>query len=137
MQISGLPASGAFTSTDVLAIDVEENGVKKTYKLTGATLAAALAGIGNYLTTGDVVNNLTSTATDKPLSAAQGKDLNEKKVGIGPNTSSVVAQQSITPSFQLQIWSHGNVGDYVISFGSNGIYLYDINTQSDIWHISP
>ena len=45
---------------------------------TGQRIAAALealSGFGAYLTTADVVNNLTSTATDKPLSAAMGKAL--------------------------------------------------------------
>lgn len=45
---------------------------------TGQRIAAALenlAGFGSYLTTADIVNNLTSTATNKPLSAAQGKAL--------------------------------------------------------------
>lgn len=47
---------------------------------TGQRIAIALenlAGFGAYLTTADVVNSLTSTATDKPLSAAQGKELND------------------------------------------------------------
>lgn len=42
MQISGLNPSAQFSATDVLAIEI--NGV--TYKLTGATLAAALANLG-------------------------------------------------------------------------------------------
>ena len=47
---------------------------------TGQRIAAALealSGFGAYLTTADVVNNLTSIATDKPLSAAQGKALSD------------------------------------------------------------
>lgn len=39
----------------------------------------------------DIVNNLTSTATDQPLSAAQGKALNDampKIIGIGGRTDS-------------------------------------------------
>jgi hypothetical protein len=44
---------------------------------TGAsTAAAALAALGGVAVT-DIVDNLTSTATDKPLSAAQGKQLND------------------------------------------------------------
>ena len=78
MQISGLSASNTFSATDVLAIEINVNGVEKTYKLTGATLAAALASIGSYLKTTDVVNNLTSTSTTAPLSAAQGKALNDQ-----------------------------------------------------------
>lgn len=46
MQITGLPQSGAFTGTDVLAIEI--NGV--TYKLDGATLATAIASIGSLVT---------------------------------------------------------------------------------------
>lgn len=46
MQITGLPQSGAFTGTDVLAIEI--NGV--TYKLDGATLATAITSIGSLVT---------------------------------------------------------------------------------------
>lgn len=48
---------------------------------TGQRIAIALehlAGFGAYLTTSDVVNNLTSTATDKPGSANMLKTLNDK-----------------------------------------------------------
>ena len=45
MQISQLYPSNAFSNDDVLAIEI--NGV--TYKLTGATLAAALQSIGDYV----------------------------------------------------------------------------------------
>ena len=45
MQIHNLPASGQFSSDDVLAIEI--NGV--TYKLTGQTLAAAVKSIGSFL----------------------------------------------------------------------------------------
>ena len=48
---------------------------------TGQRIAIALenlAGFGNYLTSGDVVNNLTSTDPTKVLAAPQGKALNDK-----------------------------------------------------------
>lgn len=48
---------------------------------TGQRIAAALenlAGFGAYLTTADVVNSLTNTATDKPGSANMLRVLNEK-----------------------------------------------------------
>lgn len=75
MQINDLPTSYTFASDDVIAIEIND----VTYKLTGATLASALKAIGYYLVSGDIVNNLTSTATNKPLSAAQGKALNDAK----------------------------------------------------------
>lgn len=56
---------------------------------TGQRIAAALealSGFGAYLTTTDVINNLTSTATNKPLSAAQGKALNDMITGISAVT---------------------------------------------------
>lgn len=55
---------------------------------TGQRIAIALenlAGFGAYLTTSDVVNDLTNTATDKPLSAAQGKALNDNITTINSN----------------------------------------------------
>ena len=45
---------------------------------TGTEYASTGTG-GDVLHTSDVVNNLTSTATNKPLSAAQGKALNDSK----------------------------------------------------------
>lgn len=47
---------------------------------TGQRIAAALenlAGFGNYLTTGDVVNNMDNTDPTKVLAAPQGKALND------------------------------------------------------------
>lgn len=46
-------------------------------------------------------------------------------------------QQSQSPSFPLQIWTIGSEGRYVVSFGSGGIYLYDLTTGADVWHIAP
>jgi hypothetical protein len=46
--------------------------------ITPAALNNMENGISAALTTVDVVNNLTSTTTNKPLSAAQGKALNDK-----------------------------------------------------------
>lgn len=70
MQISELPASGAFTSTDVLAIDVEENGVRKTYKLTGATLAAALEGMSVGRAAKTDLTSIIATGTTNTTGAA-------------------------------------------------------------------
>ena len=39
--------------------------------------------IGQPILKSEVVNNLTSTNVDKPLSAAQGKTLNNKMIGVG------------------------------------------------------
>ena len=65
MQISQLPASSSFSSSDVLAIEI--NGV--TYKLTGATLAAALQSIGGPLS---VANGGTGADTVQGARVALG-----------------------------------------------------------------
>lgn len=69
IQIHELPTAGSFAGDNVFAIDVEENGAYKSYKLTGTALAAALSSIGNYLTTSDLplaVNKGGSGLTDSP-----------------------------------------------------------------------
>ena len=60
MQIRDLQSTSTVESTDYL---VKEQSDGMTQKIT----------VGDF-----VVNDLTSTLTDKPLSAAQGKALNEK-----------------------------------------------------------
>lgn len=67
MQISQLPASNSFSSSDVIAIEI--NGV--TYKLTGATLAAALKTIGSYAKTdnasANALVNALAVGADTPV----------------------------------------------------------------------
>lgn len=63
---------------------------------TGATTAAAaLAALGG-LSPSDVVNNLTSTSTTAPLSAAQGKALQDGKVAKTGDT--MTGTLNLTPS---------------------------------------
>ena len=54
---------------------------------------------GNLLENTDVVNALTSSETTKPLSAAQGKVLNDKILGINKHITSM---RYVTKVFQLQ-----------------------------------
>lgn len=64
---------------------------------TGQRIAIALenlAGFGDYLTTSDVVDNLTSTATDKPLSANMGRALNDK-IAVITGTSGASISDSV------------------------------------------
>lgn len=82
--------------------------------------------INRILTPVDVINNLTSTAIDKPLSAAQGKALNDK----------TLKKNSYTTEFDVSVASSGchfycdRIGktifiDIVINFTS----AVAINTQ--------
>lgn len=69
----------AITASDELVVyDAESGtGVEPTKKVTGSNLASSVKTLGSLLGTSDVVNDLTSTATDKPLSANMGKTLND------------------------------------------------------------
>lgn len=78
MRITNLPTSSSFASNDVLAIEV--NGV--TYKLTGATLAAAVKSIGDYVTSDDVV----TTTTDGLMLSSDKVKLNGIAAGAQVNT---------------------------------------------------
>lgn len=94
MTINGLNPLSALTADDKIPVwDTGASG-EPTKEITAQNMAnsvKSLASLPNttemntaieqstadVIRTGDVVNSLTSTATDKPLSAAQGKALNE------------------------------------------------------------
>lgn len=82
---------------------------------TGQRIAAALealSGFGAYLTTADVVNNLTSTATDKPLAAAQGKALNDNLAhAMGVDIPLVSNPVQLAPG-SVQVFSSNNFSNY-------------------------
>ena len=105
MQIKDLPSSGALASTDVLAKDASGG---TTEKINGSDLASSIKTLGSLLGTSDVVNNLTSTATDKPLSAAQGKalyDYMEAKISRNAIASGVHSFTLKNPGILMTLWA--------------------------------
>ena len=119
MQISGLSAASTFGSTDVLAIEV--GGV--TYKLTGATLAAALKSIGSYLDSGAVANNVTTTSAGYVLDARQGKTIYDMLVGRITNASQ--GTYSTRSEAAAAVW--GDMTDGTIKVGRfvcSSAYVY-------------
>lgn len=80
MTINELLAAAGLTGDDVIPMyDVEAAaGTEPTQKIKATDFVSAMKTLGSLLSQSDVVNNLTSTAIDKPLSAAQGKALNDK-----------------------------------------------------------
>jgi hypothetical protein len=69
MTIHELLALTGLTANDEIPVwDAEASG-EPTKKITAQNLAAAIKTLASLLGAGDVVNNLTSTATDKPGSA--------------------------------------------------------------------
>lgn len=107
MQISGLPVSTAFGAADVLAIEI--NGI--TYKITGATLAAALQSMGDYVTAQDIVNNLTTTDEGYVLDARQGKALLDAIEALDADDIGAVAvsQGAANAGKALVVDENGNV----------------------------
>lgn len=118
MQISNLPASNSFSSTDVLPIEI--NGV--TYKVTGATLAAALQALGNYLTTENVANNLTATAAGSVLDARQGKALNDKINATQSDIAIIIEGNQTTHTGGVAVGQYVIVRNSTISGITDGLY---------------
>ena len=80
MQIHELTAASTMAGTDVIVID---SGVA-TYKLHASVLADALKSIGNYITTSELANNLTTTSSGKALDARQGVTIKTELDGKVP-----------------------------------------------------
>ena len=78
MTINELLALNGLTANDEIPVwDAEAEPNEPTKKITGSNLASSIKTLGSLLGTSDVVDNLTSTSTTAPLSAAQGKTLND------------------------------------------------------------
>lgn len=87
------------------------------------------------LTKSDVINNLTSTATDKPLSAAQGKALSEaiaQSTAFSPDYANAVLvsytasnQQYIAPNNGYIKLVVGNITTGIQVKISNHVVFYD------------
>ena len=98
MQISQLPASNSFSSSDVIAIEI--NGV--TYKLTGATLAAALKTLGNFVqSTGDTMTGQLTIdvphATPLRFKQTNGGGSQIDMIGFANGTRSLFGIRQYTP----------------------------------------
>lgn len=99
----------AVTASDELVVyDAESGtGVEPTKKVTGSNLASSVKTLGSLLGTSDVVNDLTSTLTTAPLSAAQGKALYD-----------LLSTDMITNVYGSQpygISAGGTIGEYLTS----------------------
>lgn len=64
--------------------------------------------VNSKINISDIVNNLTSTATNKPLSAAQGKALNDALGTVSSSAANAQTRMSPTASDNLKYTTRGN-----------------------------
>ena len=103
MTIHELLALTGLTGSDEIPVwDAEASG-EPTKKITAQNFAAAIKTLASLLGTGDVVNNLTSTATDKPGSA---------------NMLRVLESMLLTTNTPTEIPSNADLNNY----RQNGVY---------------
>lgn len=115
---------------EVNGIQGEVDGIQKTVGELNTGLAKKQDKLTNPLTESDVVDNLTSTTTKKPLSAAQGKILNDKI-----SQKSRVFVQLATITGNGSDWAIvSNAGKYLITAQTvredTSFYVKGINKQN-------
>ena len=94
--------------------DVVEFIYDGTNWIMGASLSQIYSALSGKVNTSDIVNNLTSTATNKPLSAAQGKAINDRFVFNTLITSNQSTAVTIKSNKVYLVCSHGLGDKYTI-----------------------
>ena len=95
--------------------------------------------IGQPILKSEVVNNLTSTEINKPLSAAQGKALNDKMIGVGQAYQDVTASRAFGVLFTndtgrpitviISVKDQTGVNPFSITVG--GVVIVSINDMPE------
>ena len=95
--------------------------------------------IGQPILKSEVVNNLTSTEIDEPLSAAQGKALNDKMIGVGQAYQDVTASRAFGVLFTndtgrpitviISVKDQTGVNPFSITVG--GVVIVSINDMPE------
>ena len=114
IQITDMTATNSFPDTAVIAI--EDSGT--TYKLSGATLAAALKTIGSFLSVSDLKANLTTSTAGSPLDATQGKALYD--MITGRITNAIAGSYSTVDDAAAGIWADMSDGTLKIGRFTRG-----------------
>ena len=118
--------------------DVKDNDDKLSKSTASSTYQTKLT---DPLTKSDVINNLTTTTTNVPLSAAQGKALNDNKLDksklsfngtsnwfrIGADVNSSVAY------IDIGIFANDTRYFYRLNFNSNGLYWQYTQNGGSSW----
>lgn len=116
--------------------DVVEFIYDGTNWIMGASLGQLYSALSEKVNTSDIVNNLTSTATNKPLSAAQGKAINDRFLFndlIASNASETVNIKSN----KLYLVAAHTTGDTKVRIGIlstvYGIHFSNLIGESNIY----
>ena len=122
MRIIQLPEAQSIQAGDVFVINI--NGAD--YQVPVSLLVTAMQAIGNYLTDGDVANNLTTTAAGKVLDARQGPALKalidaiqaalNLSILVGSTTTiaagtSTVSLTGLTAGHRVAFWGFSSGGE--------------------------
>ncbi len=122
MRIIQLPQAQSIQAGDVFAINI--NGAD--YQVPVSLLVTAMQTLGNYLTAGDVANNLTTTAAGKVLDARQGPVLKalidaaqtalNLSILVGSTTTiaagtSTVSLTGLTAGHRVAFWGFSSGGE--------------------------
>jgi len=115
--------------------------------ISDGTSWSRLGDLANMIRTVDVINNVTSTDIDKPLSAKQGRDLqnkiddikvrvsqsNRSQITVNSTTATTIATTSITPRSAENriillaygmVKGNGSTGSHLVHLAKNGTLLY-------------
>jgi len=99
MTIDELLASAGLTANDEIPLwDAEATGEEPTKKITATNLAAAVKLLASLLAKSDVKDSLSDTSVDYPLSAKQGKVLNDRASAI---SADIAADYDATATYAV------------------------------------
>ena len=117
---------GGYTGTEEEFIDLLVNGSPNVIKIT------------------DIVDNLTSTATNLPLSAKQGKALNDKIENSGSNKWTLILNNDTTTKVdmtnysEIRVYVYGKAKDSVCKYSMSHDFLIDeLLSQDDYFATIP
>lgn len=124
-KITELTENTTSHDTDLFVLGNE--GTATMRKVSFSNLATWVKTKLGALVTTDVINNATSTATDKPVSAAVAKDL-QGQIGTVPSGSTLQGQINTLNSKFVTVVYNGNLG--ALNAGASGYITASVNVPS-------
>lgn len=95
------------------------------YSVKDATAREQISGLnqtmGNKVNTSDIVDNLTTEAADKPLSAKQGKELSDRLTDIETKTYNQLTSESTSKDFEDALDAYNDNAVPIVYIDSNDV----------------